>query len=258
MKLPVRLTGAAFLLAAIAVSVGLGGERAEAQAQLPPMVVFVRSVTLGNGQDLPNGTEISAVAGFETLATISWDREALQTDMRLDVPPPTGATDRVQFIAAGRTAQATLQWESGYIAILDLRFSTPSGAGQPSGGGEGDSIAALLAAISSGQQRGPQGPAGPPGPPGLDGMTGPAGEPGPPGPPGPDGIAGPAGEPGPPGIDGEAGPAGETGPPGAAGPVGPPGETGGTGISMVALLIALGAAGGVGWLIWQRRREQAE
>ena len=218
----------------------------------PPMMVFVRSVQLGNGQQLPTGTPISAVAGFQTLATITWDPGAEQREMLLEIPPPSGPTNRVQFTAAGRTAQAALDWESGYIAILDLTFSTssaiPAIVGQPVSPPAPDgTLAALLAAMSAAPagaaQPGPQGPAGPPG---QQGIPGQAGQPGEVGPPGNIGPAGPAGPVGPAGEPGARGPAGEKGARGDAGMAG-----------TLALVIALAALAGVGYLVWLRRRESA-
>lgn len=74
-------------------------------------------------------------------------------------------------------------------------------------------------------------------------MTGPAGPAGEPGLPGEPGTALP-GEPGPPGPSGESGSPGEPGPRGLPGESGPPGEPGpGTGISIVAISLALIAIG---------------
>ena len=69
----------------------------------------------------------------------------------------------------------------------------------------------------------------------VTGPAGPPGDPGPAGPPGPQGPEGPTGDPGPAGATGSQGLPGEQGTPGEPGP--------GAGMSIVAIVLALGALG---------------
>ena len=248
--LPLLLLPALLLTAAPAQGQG---------TQIPPMMVFVRSVSLGDGSALPNGTPISAIAGFETLATIQWDITKDTREMLLEIPSPTGASNQVRFVTGGRTSPTVLDWESGYITVLDLHFST-QGAMFPNSSDAGSAatdatLAALLTQLGNGGMAGPVGPMGPTGPQGVAGPPGPQGPPGQgwegprgiPGENGADGIAGPAGPAGKDGIDGQDGPAGE---PGAPGPAGKDAENGLATITFVTALLALGISG---FLLWNHR-----
>jgi hypothetical protein len=154
---------------------------AVASAQQVPPHVFHGTVTV-NGLRAPSGTEVSAMAGGQAVATDTVDQNGQYT---LLVPQSEG---QITFRVGTLNADQTSNWEQGGANIVNL---TANSFGQP-------------------------GPDGTP-PPGAVGPAGPAGERGPAGPAGPAGAAGPAGSAGEQGPPGPAGPPGPTGPEGPSG-----------------------------------------
>jgi hypothetical protein len=157
---------------------------AVASAQQVPPHVFHGTVTV-NGLRAPTGTEVTALAGGQPVATVTVDQNGEYT---LLVPQSEG---QVTFRVGTLNADQTGDWEQGGADIVNL---TANSFGQPGPGGTP-----------------PPAAVGEPGPPGEPGPAGPAGAVGPAGPAGEPGPAGPAGPAGPPGPAGPAGPAGGTG-----------------------------------------------
>src|ERR687893_298970 len=141
--------------------------------QIPPHVFHVTV----NGLGAPTGTEVTALAGGQPVATDTVDQNGEYT---LLVPQSEG---EITFRVGTLNAAETSNWEQGGANIVNLTASSftqaPDG-GTPSPGAVGPA--------------GPRGEAGPAGPPGE---AGPAGGAGPPGPQGPAGPARPARPPGP-------------------------------------------------------------
>jgi hypothetical protein len=148
---------------------------AVASAQQVPPHVFHGTVTV-NGLQAPAGTEVTALAGGQPVATDTVDQNGEYT---LLVPQSEG---EITFRVGTLEAAETSNWEQGGADIVNLTassFAPPSTEGTPPPGAVG--------------------PAGPRGEPGPAGEVGPAGEAGPPGP------QGPAGPPGPQGPSGSSG-----------------------------------------------------
>src|ERR687893_793857 len=149
---------------------------AVASAQQVPPHVFHGTVTV-NGLGAPTGTEVTALAGGQPVATDTVDQNGEYT---LLVPQSEG---EITFRVGTLNAAETSNWEQGGANIVNLTASSftqaPDG-GTPAPGAVGPA--------------GPRGEAGPAGPPGE---AGPAGGAGPPGPQGPAGPARPARPPGP-------------------------------------------------------------
>jgi hypothetical protein len=180
-----------------------------ASAQQVPPHVFHGTVTV-NGLPAPTGTEVTALAGGQPVATDAVDQNGEYT---LLVPQSEG---EITFRVGTLNAAETSNWEQGGANIVNLTASSFTQA--------------------------PDGDSGTP-PPGVVGPAGPPGEPGPAGEAGPAGPPGPAGEAGPPGPQGPAGP---TGPPGPQGPSGSSGIFGILGlIGFILAIIALIAAAAV-------------
>ena len=157
---------------------------AVASAQQVPPHVFHGTVTV-NGLGAPTGTEVTALAGGQPVATDTVDQNGEYT---LLVPQSEG---EITFRVGTLNAAETSNWEQGGANIVNLTassFAPPSTEGTPGPG-----------AVGPAGPRGEPGPAGEAGPPGE---AGPAGEAGPPGPQGPAGPAGPAGPQGPSGSSG--------------------------------------------------------
>ena len=189
------------LLTALALLLALP---AVASAQQVPPHVFHGTVTV-NGLPAPAGTEVTALAGGQPVATATADQNGEYT---LLVPQSEG---EITFRVGTLNAAETSNWEQGGANIVNLTassFAPPSTEGTP--------------------------------PPGAVGPAGPRGEPGPAGEVGPPGEAGPAGEAGPPGPQGPAGPPGPQGPSGSSGIFGILGL-----IGFILAIIALIAAAAV-------------
>jgi hypothetical protein len=142
-------------------------------AQQVPPHVFIGTVTV-NGLRAPAGTEVTALADGQELATTTVEPDGTYT---LLVPRTEG---EVTFRVGTLTAQQNADWEQGGADMVNL---TASSVG-PGPGPDGTPAPPAV---------GPAGPAGEPGPAGPAGEVGPAGPPGPAGPAGPPGPAGPAG-----------------------------------------------------------------
>src|SRR5918998_6339727 len=157
---------------------------AVASAQQVPPHVFHGTATV-NGLPAPTGTEVTALAGGQPVATDTVDQNGEYT---LLVPQSEG---EITFRVATLNAAETSNWEQGGANIVNLTassFAPPSTEGTPPPGAVGPA--------------GPRGEAGPAGPPGEAGPAGEAGPPGPQSPAGPSGPAGPAGPQGPSGSSG--------------------------------------------------------
>jgi hypothetical protein len=178
---------------------------AVASAQQVPPHVFHGTVTV-NGLRAPSGTEITALAGGQPVATDTVDQNGQYT---LLVPQSEG---QITFRVGTLNADQTSNWEQGGANIVNLT------------------------ANSFTQQPGPDGTPAP----GAVGPAGPAGEQGPAGPAGAVGPAGPAGEQGPPGPAGPPGPTGPEGPSGSSGILGILGL-----IGFILAIVALIAAAAV-------------
>ena len=166
------------LLTALALVLALP---AVASAQQVPPHVFHGTVTV-NGLRAPAGTEVTALAGGQPVATDTTDQNGEYT---LLVPQSEG---EITFRVGTLNAVETSNWEQGGANIMNLTassFAPPSTEGTPAPGAVG--------------------PAGPRGEPGPAGEVGPAGPPGPAGEAGPPGPQGPAGPPGPQGPSGSSG-----------------------------------------------------
>jgi hypothetical protein len=148
---------------------------AVASAQQVPPNVFIGTVTV-NGLRAPTGTEVTALAGGQPVATAT---VAQNGEYTLLVPQTEG---QITFRVGTLTAQQAADWEQGGAEVVNLTASSfgPGPAGTPP-----------PPAVSEPGPAGPPGAAGAAGPPGPAGPAGPAGEPGPAGPAGPPGPAGP-------------------------------------------------------------------
>jgi hypothetical protein len=154
---------------------------AVASAQQVPPHVFHGTVTV-NGLRAPVGTEVTALAGGQPVATGTVDQNGEYT---LLVPQSEG---EITFRVGTLNAAETSNWEQGGANIVNLTASSFTQA--PDGGTPAPGAV------------GPAGPRGEPGPAGEAGPAGPAGEAGPPGPQGPAGPPGPQGPQGPSGSSG--------------------------------------------------------
>src|ERR687895_1360723 len=165
------LTVLAFLLALPAV----------ASAQQVPPHVFHGTVTV-NGLPAPTGTEVTALAGGQPVATDTVDQNGEYT---LLVPQSEG---EITFRVGTLNAAETSNWEQGGANIVNLTassFAQPSTEGTPGPG-----------AVGPAGPRGEPGPAGEAGPPGEAGPAGGGGSSPPPNPSPPAGPPGPPGSPG--------------------------------------------------------------
>jgi hypothetical protein len=150
-------------------------------AQQVPPHVYHGTVTV-NGLPAPTGTEVTALAGGDPVATDTVDQNGEYT---LLVPQSEG---QISFRVGTLNADQMGDWEQGGADIVNL---TANSFGQP--GPDGTPPPAAVGPAGPPGERGPAGPAGAVGPAGPAGEPGPAGPAGPAGPPGPAGPAGPSG-----------------------------------------------------------------
>src|ERR687895_511226 len=154
---------------------------AVASAQQVPPHVFHGTATV-NGLPAPTGTEVTALASGQPVATDTVDQNGEYT---LLVPQSEG---EITFRVGTLNAAETSNWEQGGANIVNLTassFAPPSTEGTPGPG-----------AVGPAGPRGEAGPAGEAGPPGEVGPAGGNGPPRPPNPPRPPRPPRPPGSPG--------------------------------------------------------------